>query len=114
MSEFKSMVAYCPECDRSTLHIFLELRNDTPYYVCNECGDIHPISSYEMRMAIETEKRRIIDKMALKVDYAISDLKNVAKMLYEVPDGERLEHRVKMIIAELETLRDEIKRLKRK
>jgi len=114
MSELKPIVAYCPECDRNTLHAFFEFRDDTPYYVCNECGYIHPISSYEIRMAIETEKRRMIDKMALKVDYAISDLKSVAKMLDEVPDGERLKHRANMIIAELETLRDEIKRLKRK
>jgi uncharacterized protein (DUF2344 family) len=56
----------------------------------------------------------MIDKMALKVDYAISDLENVDKMLDEVPDVEKLKYRVKMIAAELETLRDEIKRLKNK
>jgi hypothetical protein len=65
-------------------------------------------------MAMEDEKKRMVDRMALRIDYAISDLKSVDKMLNEVPDGEKLKSRVSMIIAELETLRDEIKRLKRK
>jgi uncharacterized Zn finger protein len=114
MSEIKSLIAYCPECDRRTLHFFFELRDDRPYYVCNECGYIHEIPSYEIKMAMEEEKKKIVDRMALKVDYAISDLKSVDKMLDEVPDGEKLKSRVEMTIAELETLRNEIKRLKRK
>ena len=114
MSEFKSIVAYCPECDRKTLHVLFEFRDDKAFYICNECGYIHPISSYEIEMAIETEKMKMLDKMALKVDYAASDLKNVEKMLNEVPNCEKLKYRIEMIIAELETLRDEIKRLKHK
>jgi ribosomal protein L37AE/L43A len=110
----KSLIAYCPECGTRTLHVFFEYRNGKPYYVCSECGYIHSIPSYEVEMAVETEKKRIVDKMALRIDYATSDLENVEKMLGEVPDGEKLKYRVKMIIAELETLRDEIKRLKHK